>query len=93
VTAKAKTKKVKAGKILKVSLISRPGIKGQRVTLQVQRGAKWKNAAIAKTKANGRVVIKDKAPKKKGKYVYRVLTAQTDGVLAGVSNSITIKIK
>ena len=61
--------------------------------MQVQRGAKWKNVAKAKTKANGRVVIKDKAPKKKGKYVYRVLTAQTDGVLAGVSNPVTIKVK
>ncbi|MGB4323744.1 MAG: glycosyl hydrolase family 18 protein [Candidatus Nanopelagicales bacterium] len=93
ITAKAKTKKVKAGKTLKVSLIARPGIAGQKVTLQVQRGAKWKNVAKAKTKANGRVVIKDKAPKKKGKYVYRVLTAQTDGVLAGVSNPVTIKVK
>jgi hypothetical protein len=93
VSAKAKTKKAKKGSTIKVLTIARPGIKGQRVVLQVKQGDSWKREAVAKTRANGRVVIKTSAPRANGRYVYRVVTRATKGVLAGVSNTVTVRVR
>lgn len=93
VSAKAKTKKVSAGGTVKVLTIARPGIAGQKVVLQLKRGGAWKKEAVARTGANGRVVIKDRAPNARGKYVYRVITRSTKGVLAGISNSVTVRVR
>jgi len=93
VTAKAKTKKVKKGSAIKVITIARPGVKGQRVVLQVQQGGSWKREAATKTRANGRVVIKTSAPRVNGRYAYRVVTRATKGVLAGISNTVTVRVK
>ena len=93
VTARAKTKKVKRGKKMKVATVVRPGAAGQKVILQVKRGDKWKKVTTAKTKANGRIVIKKKAKFKKGKYTFRVFAKPKLGVGAGVSSPFKIRIK
>jgi hypothetical protein len=93
VTARAKTKKVKRGKKMKVATVVRPGAAGQKVILQVKRGDKWKKVTAAKTKANGRIVIKKKAKFKRGKYTFRVFAKPKLGVGAGVSSPFKIRIK
>ena len=93
VTARAKTKKVKRGKKMKVVTVVGPGVAGQKVVLQVKRGDKWKKVTAAKTKASGRIVIKKKAKLKKGKYTYRVFAKPKSGVGAGVSAPFKIRIK
>lgn len=93
VTAKSKTKKVNKGQVLRVITIARPGVKGQKVVLQIQTAQGWKREAVGRTGANGRVVIKDTAPGKKGKFTYRVMTKPMKGVLAGVSNTFIVRVK
>ena len=93
VSARAKTKKVKRGKKLKVATIVRPGVAAQKVILQVRRGAKWKKVTATETKANGRIVIKKKVKLKKGKYTFRVLAKPKSGISAAVSANFKIRIK
>jgi hypothetical protein len=93
VTARAKTKKVKRGKKMKVVTVVGPGVAGQKVVLQVKRGDKWKKVTAAKTKASGRIVIKKKAKFKKGKYTFRVFAKPKSGVGAGLSAPFKIRIK
>lgn len=93
VTAKTKTKKVNKGKVMRVITIARPGVKGQKVVLQVQTATGWKKEAIGRTGTNGRVVIKETAPSKKGRFTYRVVTKPIQGVLAGVSNTFSVRVK
>nr|MCH9830800.1 hypothetical protein [Actinomycetes bacterium] len=59
----------------------------------VKRGAKWKKVASAKTKANGRIMIKSKAKLSKGKYTFRVLAKPKSGIQAGISGTFTMRIK
>jgi hypothetical protein len=38
-------------------------------------------------------VVKDQAPNARGKYTYRVVTRPARGVLAGVSNEFTVRVR
>lgn len=93
VTAKSKLKKVSKGKVMRVITIARPGVKGQKVVLQMQTASGWKKEAVGRTGANGRVVIKEAAPTKNGRFTYRVVTKPIKGVLAGVSNTFSVRVR
>jgi hypothetical protein len=69
-----------------------PAMAGQDVSLQIQRGARWKNVAGAKTNAHGRARLKATAPKVKGLYVYRVVAVGKRAVLAGASAEFRIRV-
>lgn len=92
VTARAKTPKVKRGGNIKVKVVARPAVKGQRVVLQRNIGGTWKKEAKTTVKPNGRIVIRDKAPSQKGRYSYRVVAKPRAGVLAGVSGEFIIRV-
>ncbi len=92
VSARAKTRIVARGATMKVPTVLRPAIAGQKVVLQVQRGAQWKKITATKTKSNGRIVIKTKAKLPKGKYTFRVFAQAKSGIGAGVSGTFTIRI-
>lgn len=94
VTANLKTKKVVKSGTLKIRAISRPGVQGQKIVLQIrQKDGSWKRSSVARTSANGRALVKDQAPSARGKYTYRLVTRATRGVLAGVSNEFTVRVK
>lgn len=94
VTANLKTKKVAKNGTLRVRVISRPAILGQPIVLQIRKkDGTWKREAVVRAKANGRVLIKDAAPNARGRYTYRVVTRASRGVLAGVSNEFTVRVR
>ncbi len=94
VTAKLKTPKVTKSGTVRVRVISRPGVQGQKVVLQLrQKNGTWKKETVARTGANGRVLLKDPAPNARGKYTYRVVTRAIRGVLPGVSNEFTVRVR
>lgn len=94
VTANLKTKKVGKKGAVKVRVIARPGVDEQKIVLQMrQKNGAWKRTAGARTGPNGRAVVKDQAPNARGKYTYRVVTRPARGVLAGVSNEFTVRVR
>ncbi len=94
VTAILKTKKVAKSSTVKVRVISRPGVQGQKAVLQVRKkNGSWKKEAVMRTGANGRALLKDRAPNARGKYTYRVVTRAARGVLPGVSNEFTVRVR
>lgn len=94
VSAKAKTAKVSKGGTIKIIAIARPAVAKQKVILQSRnKNGTWKKVATGKVNAKGRVVLKATAPRARGKYRYRVLTKPASGVLAGVSNIVSVRVK
>lgn len=92
VTATPKVTRVSTkGKVV-VRATAQPAMAGQSVALQIQRGAKWKNVAVAKTNAKGVVRLKADAPRVKGLYVYRVVAVARQSVLAGASAEFRVRI-
>ena len=92
VTATPKDVRIPRGGRLVVKAWSRPAQEGQRLALQVQRGADWKNVATARANGKGRARLIVSVPKQRGKYVYRVVAVATGSILANASTEIPIRV-
>jgi len=92
VTATPVKARVQKGKKVAVKAWARPAQAGQTLALQIKRGAKWKNVAKAKASAKGRARLKATVPKKKGKYIYRVVAVGKGAILANASTDIPIRV-
>jgi hypothetical protein len=92
VTATPKDVRVPRGKKVVIRAWARPAMQGQTLALQIKRGAKWKNVVTKKANAKGRARLKGSVPKKKGKYVYRVVAVGKGAILANASTDIPIRV-
>ena len=92
VTATPVKVRVPKGKKVKVKAWARPAQAGQKLALQIQSGDSWKNVARAKANAKGRARLIATVPKKKGKYIYRVVAVGKGAILANASTDIPIRV-
>jgi spore germination protein YaaH len=92
VTAVPKKTRVSRGDRVVVKAWARPATPGQSIVLQIQRGSKWKNVASLKANDKGRARLVAKAPKVKGKYLYRVVAVGKRNILANSSTEIPIRV-
>ena len=92
VTATPKEVRVPRGGRLVVKAWARPAQAGQRLALQVQRGADWANMATARANDKGRARLIAAVPKQKGRYVYRVVAVASGAILANASTEFPIRV-
>ena len=92
VTANPRSTRVPASGVLVVRGWARPAQKGQTLALQIQRGARWKNVDSGKANVKGRARLVAKAPRQKGRYVYRVVAVGRGSLLANASPEFRIRI-
>lgn len=92
VTATPKSPRVARGKQVVVKAWARPAVKKQKVALQLQKGERWKTVATVTVNAKGKARLVATVPKKKGKYIYRVVAIEKGGILANNSTDIPIRV-
>jgi hypothetical protein len=92
VSATPEAAKVKAGSTIVVQVVAQPGMKGQKVALQIKRGDAWRNVARGTTSKRGREKLRATAPKVKGLYVYRVVAVGQQSILTGASAEFPIRV-
>ncbi|CAB4913715.1 unannotated protein [freshwater metagenome] len=93
VKANAKKRTVKAKSKIAVRVVSLPAQAGQRIVVQVQRGASWLRVAKGVTNQSGVALLPFIGPMTKGSYVYRA-TADSMGTFSfGVSEPFSVQVK
>jgi hypothetical protein len=93
VKANAKKRTVKAKSKIAVRVVSLPAQAGQRIVVQVQRGASWLRVAKGVTNQSGVALLPFIGPMAKGSYVYRA-TADSMGTFSfGVSEPFSVQVK
>jgi len=93
VKANAKKKSVKAKSKIAVRVVALPAQVGQKIVVQVQRGANWIRVAKGTTNQSGVALVPFIGPKAKGTYVYRA-TADSMGAFSfGASEPFSVLVK
>jgi len=93
VKANAKKKSVKAKSKIAVRVVALPAQAGQKIVVQVQRGANWIRVANGFTNQSGVALVPFIGPKAKGTYVYRA-TADSMGTFSfGASEPFSVLVK
>jgi len=93
VKANAKKKSVKARSKIAVRVVALPAQVGQKIVVQVQRGASWLRVAKGVTSQSGVALVPFIAPIAKGTYVYRA-TADSVGTFSfGASEPFSVAVR
>ncbi len=93
VSAKMKSPSSKPGAPVKVKVVARPALSGQKVLLQLKKGEQWSTIGTAKANAKGRVTVSGTAPKAKGTYTLRVATVPKAGIREGLSADLRLRVR
>ena len=93
VSARVKTKKVRAGDRIRVRAFVRPAQANQKVVLQVFKNDKWRKVKVSRTNGKGRVTIKAQAENSRQRWTYRIVARRAGGIAPGVSQEFRIRVR